>query len=30
VKDPIYLGGVPPLTIDVRLGHRIKRVQILP
>jgi tyrosyl-tRNA synthetase len=30
VKDPVYLGGVPPLTIDVRLGHRIKRVQILP
>src|ERR1700684_4230247 len=30
VKDPVYLAGVPPLTIDVRLGHRIKRVQILP
>src|ERR1700733_15060075 len=30
VKHPVYLAGVPPLTIDVRLGHRIKRVQILP
>jgi tyrosyl-tRNA synthetase len=30
VKDPIYATGMPPLTIDVRLGHRIKRVQILP
>ena len=30
VKDPVFLSGVPPLTIDVRLGHRIKRVQILP
>jgi tyrosyl-tRNA synthetase len=30
VKDPVYLAGVPPFTIDVRLGHRIKRVQILP
>ncbi len=30
VKDPIFPAGVPPLTIDVRLGHRIKRVQILP
>ena len=30
VKDPVYLAGVPALTIDVRVGHRIKRVQILP
>ena len=30
VKDPVYLAGVPPLTIDVRLGLRIKKVQILP
>ncbi len=30
VKNPVFLAGVPPLTIDVRLGHRIKRVQILP
>jgi tyrosyl-tRNA synthetase len=30
VKDPIYKAGVPPFTIDVRVGHRIKRVQILP
>jgi len=30
VKEPVYAAGVPPLTIDVRLGHRIKRVQILP
>src|ERR1700723_1587234 len=30
VKDPVYPAGVPPLTIDVRVGHRIKRVQILP
>jgi tyrosyl-tRNA synthetase len=30
VKDPVFLAGVPPLIIDVRLGHRIKRVQILP
>jgi tyrosyl-tRNA synthetase len=30
VKDPVYATGMPPLTIDVRLGHRIKRVQILP
>jgi tyrosyl-tRNA synthetase len=30
VKDPVFLAGLPPLTIDVRLGHRIKRVQILP
>jgi len=30
VKNPVFLAGVPPLTIDVRLGHRIRRVQILP
>jgi tyrosyl-tRNA synthetase len=30
VKDPIYMAGMPPLTIDVRVGHRMKRVQILP
>jgi tyrosyl-tRNA synthetase len=30
VKDPIYITGFPPVTIDVRLGHRMKRVQILP
>jgi tyrosyl-tRNA synthetase len=30
VKDPIHIGGIPPITIDVRLGHRMKRVQILP
>jgi tyrosyl-tRNA synthetase len=29
VKDPIHIAGVPPLTIDVRLGQRMKRVQIL-
>jgi tyrosyl-tRNA synthetase len=30
VKDPIYAAGVPPVTIDIRVGHRMKRVQILP
>jgi tyrosyl-tRNA synthetase len=30
VKDPIYQAGIPPLTLDVRVGHRMKRVQILP
>ncbi len=30
VRDPVFLAGLPPVTIDVRLGHRIKRVQILP
>ncbi len=30
VKDPVYGTGLPPVTIDVRLGHRIKRVQIVP
>jgi tyrosyl-tRNA synthetase len=30
VKDPVYMGAVPPLTIDVRVGHRMKRVQVLP
>jgi tyrosyl-tRNA synthetase len=30
VKDPVFPAGLPPLTVDVRLGHRIKRVQILP
>ncbi|PYX51114.1 MAG: tyrosine--tRNA ligase [Acidobacteria bacterium] len=30
VKDPVYGTGLPPVTIDVRLGHRIKRAQIVP
>jgi tyrosyl-tRNA synthetase len=30
MKDPIFIAGVPPVTIDVRVGHRVKRVQILP
>jgi tyrosyl-tRNA synthetase len=30
VKDPVYQAGIPPLTLDVRVGHRMKRVQILP
>src|SRR4030081_51990 len=30
VKDPIFMAAVPPVTIDVRVGHRMKRVQILP
>ncbi len=30
MKEPVYAAGMPPLVIDVRLGHRIKRVQILP
>jgi hypothetical protein len=30
VKDPVFAAGLPPLTIDVRVGHRAKRVQIMP
>jgi tyrosyl-tRNA synthetase len=28
VKDPILSVGVPPITLDVRVGRRIKRVRI--
>jgi len=30
VKDPIYGAAIPPVTIDIRVGHRMKRVQIRP
>jgi tyrosyl-tRNA synthetase len=30
VRDPVYGAGLPPLTIDVRLGHKMKQVHILP
>jgi tyrosyl-tRNA synthetase len=30
VTNPIYIGSIPPLTIDVRIGHRMKRAHILP
>jgi hypothetical protein len=30
VKDPVYGAGIPPVAIDVRVGHRMKRVQIQP
>jgi tyrosyl-tRNA synthetase len=29
VKDPIYIAGLPPIIIDVRVGHRMKRVHIV-
>jgi tyrosyl-tRNA synthetase len=29
VKDPVFLAGLPPVVIDVRVGHRMKRVQVL-
>jgi tyrosyl-tRNA synthetase len=30
VRDPLHVTSIPPVTIDVRVGHRIKRVQVLP
>jgi tyrosyl-tRNA synthetase len=28
-RDPIFAGGLPPLTLDIRLGHRVKKVHVL-
>jgi tyrosyl-tRNA synthetase len=30
VREPVYGAGIPPVAIDVRVGHRMKRVQIQP